>query len=450
MSQTSSVTHRLGQYYGDFSYADIDPEDREHLHDLVVDIVACAYAGMDERKATAVTEYVKDRAGSGEATVIGTDRSVAEEHAALANTVSAHVLTYDDRHRASSTHPGSIVVPTALAVGETVEASGEEVLAAVFAGYEIVGHLGSLLLGFNTDLPRRPTPVFGPFGSAIAAGMLYNLSADELASALGYAANLGGGLSQVWADGTDEYALQNGLAAQQGIQAAQFARRGLTAAHRSLEGDYGFFKAFYGTIPDDLHDVPETIREADELLEVFGKPIPACGMVVVPVQLAEQLREELADRGLTHKDVEELAITVSGRTENIPGCSYFGPYDTPTLALMSIPFGVTSTLVLGGYSWDAWAKHHGNNRIQALADRTKIDYEDSYTKYQTDLEARFADGETVTLSATEPDPITSEDIAEKFRVNAEDLLPDADTVYDDLRHLEEVANVAAVTSRLRT
>jgi len=447
MSTERSVSQRLGDRYETLTASDLADGERDRVSDLVVDVLACVFAGLDEQKARRVRDHVTASGGNAEATVLGCDRQVPAAEAAFANAVTAHVLTYDDRHRASSTHPGSIVIPTALAVGESADASGSKVLTAIYAGYEVIGHLGSLSMGFNTDLPRRPTPVFGPLGAAVTAGMIYDLSADGLADAIGYGANLGGGLSQVWADGTDEYALQNGMAARQGVQAAQFARSGLSAAPGALDGDYGFFKAFFGEIPDELEAVPDRIGDADELDDVYGKPIPACGMVVVPVNLADRLRGKLDSRDATHEDLTALKVTVSSRTANIPGCSYTGPFDTPTRALMSIPFGVAATLTHDGYDWSLWADHHDDEAVQDLVEIITLDYDDTFPKYRTEITAHI-DDETVCLSADEPNPFMPANIAEKFDTHAQGVVDDPGAVRKSLSNIATAKNLAPIMASL--
>lgn len=446
MAKETAVSTALADTFRSFDYADLAERHHERLHQSVVDVLACGFAGVGTRHHRAALDLLENERGP--ATVLGRADGASVETAVFANTTTAHVLTYDDRHRASSTHPGSMVVPTALAVGETTGASGRDVLRAVFAGYETIGRLGKLRRGFNTDLPRRPTPVFGPLGTAVTAGLLYELDAPELASAIGYAANLGGGMSQVWVEGTDEYAVQAGLAARHGVTAARIAATGLTAAPHTIEGDYGFYRAFFGEVPDNVEEVARPPGDPNELDDVYGKPIPACGMVVVPVQLAEEFRRE----GVTDDDIERIDLTVSGLTEDIPGCSHAGPFDSPTRALMSIPFGVASTFVHDGYAWSNCADHYDDPRIQALVDRVDLSYDDSFGKYRTELHVHLKDGGTRQKTADQPDEMTPADVEAKFREHAASVLSAerADDVLSTLQTLEDLADIGSLTVRLRS
>jgi 2-methylcitrate dehydratase PrpD len=443
MPQDLPLAVALGERFDSLAYRDLTEGHRDALYRSIVDVLACGYAGIGSRHHRAVTATVD---GGQNATVLGADRMASTADAAFANATTAHVLTYDDRHRASSTHPGSIVVPTALAIGESVGASGQEVLLATFAGYETIGRLGKLRMGFNTDLPRRPTPVFTPIGAGVTAGLLYGLDPEELASTMGFAANLSGGMSQVWAEGTDEYALHAGFAARNGVLAARLADKGLVAAPHTFEGDFGFFRAFFGDVPDSLTNTAAPFDDGAELDDVYGKPVPACGMVVVPIQLAERLRTE----GVTADRIDRLSMTVSGRTENIPGCSYYGPFDSPTRALMSIPFGVASTFVLDGYSWAGPSDHYDDDRIQALVDRIDLHYDDDFSKYRTEMVVDLDDGSTLSVEAAEPDPITDADVDAKFTDHASQVIgtSEADAVLAELRTLEDAVDVSPLVRGL--
>ena len=50
---------------------------------------------------------------------------------ALVNAAMTHVVNADDAHKESMGHPGAVVIPAALVVGEMVGASGASVLEAV-------------------------------------------------------------------------------------------------------------------------------------------------------------------------------------------------------------------------------------------------------------------------------------------------------------------------------
>jgi 2-methylcitrate dehydratase PrpD len=136
-------------------------------------------------------------------------------------------------------------VPATIATAEEGDCNGKEAIVAIVAGYDIMARTYSAAPGIA---PRfRPTPVFGPFGAAAAAGKLLKLDGYQLTSALGFAANFSSGFTEGWTSGTSEIRLQPGVASRNGIMAALLAGAGGTAAETTLEGDYGFYRAFVGS-----------------------------------------------------------------------------------------------------------------------------------------------------------------------------------------------------------
>src|SRR4029453_12176686 len=95
-------------------------------------------------------------------------------YSSLVNGVLAHSDETDDSHGASQSHPGASIVPSALALGEELGASGGHYLRAVTLGYDVGCRL-TMALGGATfrDESRRSTHAFaGNFGSAGAAAWL--------------------------------------------------------------------------------------------------------------------------------------------------------------------------------------------------------------------------------------------------------------------------------------
>ena len=107
--------------------------------------------------------------------------------AAYQNGIQANALDYDDAFENDGKgmgHPGSTIIPTAIAVGEKVCASGEEILSAIVAGYEVTNRIIQAI----QPTPKRHKQVWGvavhqSFGSAIVASKLMKLSIEQLRNA---------------------------------------------------------------------------------------------------------------------------------------------------------------------------------------------------------------------------------------------------------------------------
>jgi 2-methylcitrate dehydratase PrpD len=155
--------------------------------------------------------------------------------AVLAGCAQTRCTEVDDIHLASCTTPGSVVVPTALALAAAGNLrSVGEVCAAALAGFESL-----IRYGVSIDGPAAigkgvwPTHAAAAFGSAAVACRAYRLSVDQTAGALATALALGSGTPvSATLPGSSRW-LTLGLAAVNGVTAAAAAREGLlgTADH---------------------------------------------------------------------------------------------------------------------------------------------------------------------------------------------------------------------------
>ena len=169
--------------------ADVPAATRSMLRTALLDTLAAGLYGTGLEWTKAV------RAWAGGATPRGAaasawgepDAALRTADAALVNGVSAHGLELDDYHN-SKTHPGAVVIPAALAIAEAHDLSGEALMTAIAAGYEVMIRT-SLALG---PIPARLrgwhlTGICGTFGAAAAVSSLLRLSAERTAWALGIA-----------------------------------------------------------------------------------------------------------------------------------------------------------------------------------------------------------------------------------------------------------------------
>ena len=106
----------------------------------VLDALGCAMAGYNAPGVPAVVDLTNQWGGREEATIWFHGGKVPGPAATFANSVQVHALDLDDVHMPSITHITSVIVPTALAMGEFNDASGKETLAAVILGIELLSY----------------------------------------------------------------------------------------------------------------------------------------------------------------------------------------------------------------------------------------------------------------------------------------------------------------------
>jgi 2-methylcitrate dehydratase PrpD len=199
--------------------------------------------------------YVTSLGGGPEASVVGTGLRTSAVNAALANGMLAHADETDDSHAPSRNHPGSAVVPAALAVAERTHASGERFLRAVVLGYDVCARVNYSLGADAFAAASRSTHSFGGvFGAGAAAGALLRLDALQVRHLLSYCAQQASGVGCNVRDGEHiEKAFDfGGMPARNGVAAATMVAHGFTGVDDVFSGERNFLDA-YAPEPDPAH-----------------------------------------------------------------------------------------------------------------------------------------------------------------------------------------------------
>ncbi|MBX6358293.1 MAG: MmgE/PrpD family protein [Micromonosporaceae bacterium] len=231
-----TFTRRLADFIVGTSRADFAPGAAEAAVRPIIDTIGVIMAGSSGDAGRQVLEYARRLVPSSAPTWTGAPAGLPPEIAAMVSSTLGHALDYDDE-LAGTGHPSSILVSAILAL-PLPKLSGRQMIDAFVIGYEVnvkvanvVGH-GHYRKGWHT------TATVGGFGSVAAAAKLLGLNATQTRMALGIVASLAGGLQRNF--GTMTKPLHSGLAARNGVLAAQLAAAGFTAAEDVLDGERGF------------------------------------------------------------------------------------------------------------------------------------------------------------------------------------------------------------------
>jgi 2-methylcitrate dehydratase PrpD len=207
--------------------------------DLFVDWAASALAGREARAVRAIDRFAAAMGPDhGPSELLISGRGTSPYFAAMVNAAASHVVEQDDIHNGSVVHPGTVVFPPALAVAQALGASGEDMLVAAIAGYEVGIRVGEFL-GRSHYRIFHTTATAGTFAAAAAAGRLLGLSAEQMAHAFGSAGTQSAGLWEFLRDAADSKQLHTAHAAAAGLASAYLARDGFTGAQAILEGTKG-------------------------------------------------------------------------------------------------------------------------------------------------------------------------------------------------------------------
>jgi 2-methylcitrate dehydratase PrpD len=260
----------------------------------IQDCVGVALAGARQPAGAIPAEWARKSAGAGAATVWGQDFKTSPHDAALVNGTAAHALDYDDVTWGLIGHPSVTLVPALFALGETIDASGGDILHAYVVGFEVMAKLG------RTTQPRHSldggwhaTGTIGAFGATAACCKLIALDAPATAHALGIVYSMTSG--NVSNFGTMCKPLHAGLAARNAVEASLLAQAGFTSLPHPFDGPRGFHEVYSRGLPADMRPLEE-LGKAYELVVrgVVIKPYP-CGVALHPaIDAVHALKSEHA------------------------------------------------------------------------------------------------------------------------------------------------------------
>jgi 2-methylcitrate dehydratase PrpD len=367
-----TLADRLAEYYTRQTYAALAPDvaakGAEHIaYMLMLALKGHRNAEEAGQAATLATRLSPD---GGPATVVGTALRAQPIDAAFANATLMRALEIDDVMFPVGVHTGLVTTPSALAIAQRDHRSGKDLVTAVVAGYSIIGKLGNDTAAWAAAQPRRPTIPFGPFGGAVACGLLLGLDATRLAHAIRYAAQFAMGL----AEGND-WLHYYSVVARNGMFAALVAEAGGRVSGTVLEGKYGFFETFFGAVPASLESLDPSGSVPAEILGTTTKRYPGTGLNIVGVEL---MRALVRSEGIRADDVERLDVALPVERENFAVGHTLGPFQR-WRACSSLPFQMAMVVVDGGETKFERYYEPENPDILRVVGKTHVTFESGHS-----------------------------------------------------------------------
>jgi 2-methylcitrate dehydratase PrpD len=396
MEETIGATARLGRFVADTATRTLPPEVAAKAAFCLLDALGLALLAGTEKTVVAINALLTPLP-DGAARVWGDGRRVALADAVTANAVAVHAQFHDDTDYSSWTHPGSLVVPVAVALAESADAPLSEVLRAIAVGYDAIEWLGARDEVARGLIERgiRTSPTLGTVAAAASAAAVLRLDRAQAANAIGIASSITGGALEAVRSGSDEWRIQNAHAARGGLLAAQLAQQGIAGAAQGLEGPKGLLRALAGldAVPAVWHETPRI----DAILGVSAKPWATLGDNMSAVIAAKLLRE----RPQPAARIAKITIRIWRHFTEYPGTSYRGPFERVTQALASMAFATAAMLVCGELEYDISAERRNDRRILDLIPLISIEPDDLGTPYDATVTVEFEDGTVMTNSADE-------------------------------------------------
>ena len=400
-----------------------------------------------------------------EASIIGkSDNKTDVLTAGLINGISAHSLELDDGHRTAQMHLGAIVFPTAIAIAEAYDLSGEEFLEAVIIGYEIGIMLGQIANPQHRDKGFHSTGTIGTFVAGAVASKLLKLDTDQIINVLGLCGTQAAGLLESDHSGSMGKVLYAGKAVYNGILSAFLAKNDFTGSESIIEGNEGFLNTMVYTnnsLTKNKHNLEKSLKELKEIKfrDIYFKKYPFCRHLHSAIDTTLKLRSTIGDEYL---HIESITVkTYKTATEH----NNYSPKNIEQLK-QSLPYAVAISLVCGEVTvdkidelikyglLDAHSEVTIVKHIKSLASRVVLVLDEKLNSLYPDkrpsnivikLDESFRNGifQNITLipKGDYENPFELKELLEKFRV----LNPDFDVnnlvIIDNIEKEPSMRNV---------
>lgn len=325
------VTEILSDYICDLKPGDLPRSTREAARRCILDLIAAALVGFSNPSACSIRSVSSRLFATGNSSVWFSDLQLQEAAAALSNSAAASALDLDDGHRLAGGHPGASIIPAAIATAETVNASPDELLAAITLGYEV-----GVRISAARDLASLDTFSTGrwcSFGAAAACAFLKKTPLEILSQALAIAGVQSPGLS------ASGYSKVMGNNVKEGIPWSTFT--GMTALELAESGFSG---------PVDILDHPDYYDREKiihglghdfEIERVYFKPYSCCRWIHSAINA---LLEILAEHEIAPQKIDKLTVQTFERALRLN--NYPNP-DSLEGAQYSVPFSLAAAALRG-------------------------------------------------------------------------------------------------------
>lgn len=390
---------------------------RHAVRRAMVDWFACLVPGARRAPGTLMAAALAGERGAGRARCYVDGELSGIRHAALLNAVASHTVEFDDIHRDSGHHPGSVTIAAALAAAQHHGASLETLHRAITAGYEVACRIGMAVTPSHYK-NWHTTGTVGTMGAAAAVAVILGCEEEKIAHAIALSATMAGGLQQAFRGDGMSKPLHPGHAAEAGTLAALSAAAGMTGALDVLHGPVGFAAATSDST--GRWDLALAGLDTPVIGQITFKNHGCCGHIFPALDAVTTLR---AAYGFGAEDVKRIHIAGYSATKDVTDRP---DARTEQECRFSAQYCMGALLVLGGVRLAAFEPANlVNPAIRAVMPRVSVslspELASAYPRRRAaQVEVELNDGRVLThhqpTRKGDPDmPLSDEELSAKFR-----------------------------------
>jgi 2-methylcitrate dehydratase len=236
----ATLAHQLADFACALRFEDLSPEVVHEVKRRVIDSLGCALGAWNEEPcaiARNVTSEFSARRGS---TIFGTNHKAPPDWAAFANGCCIRYFDYNDTYLSKEPAHPSDNISAALAVAESVGATGPELITAIALAYEVQCRFCDAA---SIRARGWDHVTYGAFSTALAGAHLMKLDPEKARHAVNIAGVAGAAMRQARVGELSHWkGAAFATAARHGVFSALLARAGMTGPGPIFEGQMGFEK----------------------------------------------------------------------------------------------------------------------------------------------------------------------------------------------------------------
>jgi 2-methylcitrate dehydratase PrpD len=326
----ASLSRQLAQWVVGLRYDDLPPEVVDRAKGLTLHGLASVLLGSHSPDGQQAVRLIAEEDAGVEngATIMVHGTRATKGGAAFANSEMLLAGGKWDTFR-MLTHPGTSIIPGAFVAAETAGASGRDFITGLAAGYEVMERMAADFIPTVMARGFHAGPVFGIFGSAVAAAKMMRCTEDQVNSAIALCASLAGGNLEGPRSGGR--ALREGAAVRNAMTAVALAKHGHVGGETVLEGDAGFYHAYAGNNKGQLtySFVGDTHTSLDAITAGLGKDwmfletlyriYSTAGYNIAHIDVTATLCEE---RDIRYEDVDRIEAVVNWLETQYPSPAF--------------------------------------------------------------------------------------------------------------------------------
>ncbi|MGO9402667.1 MAG: MmgE/PrpD family protein [Terriglobales bacterium] len=335
-----TITATMSRWAAGLEYKQLSEDAVYQAKRFLLDSVGCALGGYQQPDVIILLEVLKEIAGRGLATVIGTGQKMDAVSASLANALMIRCMDYNDIYwKQDPSHPSDIF-PAAMACCERAKSDGKELIVGFVLGHEFEMRLCEAAFpGIRERGWHHAT--LTAFVSPIVAGRALHLSWERIQHAIGISASRHCTMGAVTAGKlTMMKNTVDPMATQSGVLAALLAEKGYSGPEHVIDGKEGLVHCYGPEWKQNL--LTDGLGESWRITQCGMKCFPTEALTHAPISAVLDL---VKNNDLHAENVEKVQIRSLARAADIlSDPSKYDPHTRET-ADHSLPYVIAVALV---------------------------------------------------------------------------------------------------------